>query len=165
MTVPSKKAFLQSRYLTWEDVSTDSITKPSLLKVYLKVSKCDQLGKGLDIYVGSTDSNLCPVTEGLAYIACRGSGPEPIFRFVDGTQLTESRFVTAVREALTQAGLDSSLCLGHSFRIGAATSAAQAGIEDSTIKTLGCWSSTTFLVYIRTPKEQLAHFSEALARC
>lgn len=36
----------------------------------------------------------------------------------------------------------------HSFRIGAATSAAKAGIEDSTIHMLGRWSSSAFLVYI-----------------
>ena len=39
--------------------------------------------------------------------------------------------MTAVREALARAGVDASHYSGHSFRVGAATTAAQAG-------SLGC---------------------------
>ena len=53
--------------------------------------------------------------------------------------LTRQRFVTAVRTGLDKAGIDSSKYSGHSFRIGAATTAAQNGMEDSIIKTLGRW--------------------------
>ena len=35
----------------------------------------------------------------------------------------------------------------------------RSGIEDSVIRTLGRWNSTAFLSYIRTPRENLAHFS------
>ena len=60
-------------------------------------------------------------------------------------------------------GLPESNFAGHSFRIGATTAAANAGIEDSTIQMLGKWSSAAFLSYIRTPREHLARFSRALA--
>ena len=52
--------------------------------------------------------------------------------------------------------LDQSLCAGHSFRIEAATVATQAGVEDSTIKALGQWSTMAFLIYIWTPRQKLA---------
>jgi hypothetical protein len=48
--------------------------------------------------------------------------------------------------------------------IGAATTAAMAGIEDSTIKTLGRWHSTTSLQYIRMRKARLAYLSGVMAR-
>ena len=51
---------------------------------------------------------------------------------------------------------------GHSFRIGDATSAALAGVEDSTIQALGRRQSAAFLQYIRMPREQLASIFEAL---
>ena len=68
-----------------------------------------------------------------------------------------------IRAGLQAVGLPESNFAGHSFRIGAATAAANAGIEDSVICTLGRWSSSAFLTYIRTPREQLARFSRTLA--
>ena len=39
----------------------------------------------------------------------------------------------------------------HSYRIGAATSAALAGVPDRVIKVLGRWFSDCYVRYIRTP--------------
>ena len=51
----------------------------------------------------------------------------------DGTPLSKGLFVQQVKALVPDVGLDASLYFGHSFQIGAATSAAQAGIQDSTI--------------------------------
>ena len=70
-----------------------------------------------------------------AYFAARGSGPGPFFRFSNGSPLTRDIFVVKVRDALQVAGVENpSQYAGHSFRIGAATTAAAAGVEDPSSK-------------------------------
>ena len=68
-----------------------------------------------------------------------------------------------MREVLEVLGLHSTHYAGHSFRIGAVTTAAERGLEDSLIKALGRWESTAYLVYIRTPRERLAIISKLLS--
>ena len=159
ITVPSQSGFDRARYLAWSDVSVDSRIHPSVLQIHLKVFKCDQFGRGVAVYVGRTNDQLCPVAAGLAYMACGVSTPGPFFRFGDGSLLTKKLFILRVRELLSAAGLDPSLYSGHSFCIGGATSEAQAGLEDSTIRALGRWSSVAFLVYIRMSRTHLAGYS------
>ena len=161
LTTPSLQGYDPAVHLSWGDVTVDS---PTVIRVFLKRSKCDQFGKGVGIYIGRTDDELCPVAAILAYMVKRGDDPGAFFRFKDGSPLTKARFVSYVRDALARAGVAYQKYSGHSFRIGAATAAASAGIEDSTIQALGRWNSSAFLSYIRTSRDQLASFSRILAR-
>ena len=86
-------------------------------------SKTDPYRHGVNIYIGRTDSSLCLVAAVVAYVAIRQVAPGPFFIFRDGSPLTRDKLVAAVREVLAEAGLDVSGYSGHSFRIGAATSA------------------------------------------
>ena len=54
----------------------------------------------------------------------RGNQTGSLFKFRDGRPLTRQRFVMAVKEALDAAGVEAGQYLGHSFHIGAATTAA-----------------------------------------
>ena len=76
-----------------------------------------------------------PVSAVLGYMVGRGTQPGPFFRFTDGRFLTRDRFVEAIRRALTTMGHNCAHYSGHSFRIGAATTAARQGIQDTLIKT------------------------------
>ena len=117
---------------------------------------------GVDIFVGKTGNQLCPVTAVLSYMVARGPGEGPFFRFDDGKPLTRPRFVTRIKEALTTVGLDCSAYSSHSFRSGAATTAAAQGVSDAIIKMLGHWKSSAYQLYIKTPRNQLASYSHRL---
>ena len=56
-----------------------------------------------------------------------------------------------IKQVLAHYGVSTVGTTGHSFCIGAATAAAQAGLEDTMIQTLGRFHSTAFLRHIRTP--------------
>jgi hypothetical protein len=163
LTVPSLRSFVQAKHLSWGDVTVNDNGSPSVLRVKLKQSKTDQLRQGVEVFVGRTGCLLCPVAGVVAYMARRGNQEGPFFLFKDGKPLTKASFTLRIREALQTLGLPHQDFAGHSFRIGAATAAARAGMEDSTIRMMGRWSSSAFLTYIRTPRDRLASFSTDLA--
>ena len=160
--VPSGVAFDPSVHLSVEDVSVESHASPTYVAVNIKASKTDPFRQGVTIYLGRTYCQICPVSAILKYLVERGSTPGPLFTFRDGKFLTRERFVLAVREALATAGVDTSKYAGHSFRIGAATTAAKRGIQDSLIKTMGRWESSAYLLYIRTPRDTICSVAKTL---
>lgn len=160
LTIPSAASYDEGSHLTFNDVAVDSLSKPSVLQVRLKASKTDPFCLRVNIYVGRTGNSLCPVSAVLHYMVARGPGPGPFFRFDDGTP--RSKFVQKVKTALTSAGVDCSGYSSHSFRSGAATTAAKQGISDAAIKMLGRWKSNAYQIYIKTPKDQLAAYSRRL---
>ena len=140
-----------------EDVAVDDHLSPTVIKIRLRHSKTDQYGKGVDVYLGRTgDNNLCPVSALLAYLTIRGNAPGPLFRLKDGKLHTTAVFTASLREALSTLGYNATEYAGHSFRIGAATTAAECGIEDSIIKLLGRWDSSAYQVYVRASGQALA---------
>ena len=114
--------------------------------------------------MGATGNELCPVAALLAYLALRGSRYRPVFVNQTGLPLIKGSFVENLRAALKGVGINGRDYAGHSFRIGAATTAAEKGVEDSLIKTLGRWESNAYQTYIRVPREVLAETSLRLAR-
>ena len=153
MVAPSDTEFDPGANLSVGDLAVDHKTSPSMIRVTIKQSKTDPFRKGVDLFLGKSGADLCPVTAILNYLVVRKMAPGPLFVYRDGWYLTRQRFVMAVRDALQSAGVDQSKYCGHSFRIGAATTAASRGMEDSIIKTLGRWESTAYLQYVRIPRQ------------
>ena len=164
VVIPSDSGFDSATHLAQGDVRVDSVVTPRYLEVTIKASKTDPFRRGVSVFLGATSGDLCPVAAILGYMVRRGSSPGPFFSFANGHSLTRVRFVSAVRTALDQAGVDSSLYAGHSFRIGAATTAAQRGLPDSLIKTLGRWQSAAYTAYIRTPRATLCTVAQSLVQ-
>jgi len=163
ITVPSEADYDAGVHLNLPDVAVDNKHNPSMMRIHIKASKTDPFRKGIHIFVGITENDLCPVKAMLAYLACRGCKPGPLFQFQDGRFLTRDRFVKHVKSALTTAGVPCKHYSGHSFRAGAASTAAGRGIPDATIKTLGRWESSAYLLYIKLPREQLANIAKVIS--
>ena len=136
-TPPSPQAFNPHHHLSPHDIELDSKRDPTMFKVHIKHSKTNQFGQGVKIVIGASGHTICPLAVILQYLSVKGLSPGPLFQFNDGRPLSKSTFVAAVRQGLQAIGVDMSLYGGHSFRIGAATTATSAGTSDSLIKTMG----------------------------
>ena len=132
------------------------------MKIRIKGSKTDQTRIGVDLYVGKTDNAICPVAAVLAYmyLALRGQTDGLLFILGDGRPLTRELLVQKLRATLSQAGVDCTRFSGHSFRIGAATTAMERGVSETTVQTLRRWANDSFRRYIRIPREDLAEVSK-----
>ena len=162
-TIPTQSGYDLEVHLSPKDVAVDNRAKPRMLKVIIKQSKTDPFRQGVTLCLGKTDSQLCPVDALLPYMAVRGNQEGPLFIMADGRRLTCQLFSDSLDNILASLRLDSGEYNTHSFRIGAATSASEAGIPDSTIMMLGRWQSNAYQRYIKTTPEKLAQLSQTLA--
>jgi integrase len=114
--------------------------------------------------LGQGRSPLCPVESLLGYLEIRGAADGPLFVRSNGAPLTRTVFTERLRRLLSQTGITGHFG-SHSFRIGAATTALTAGlagVPEHMIQTLGRWSSSVYLAYIRTPRHLLASVTRVL---
>ena len=153
-------AFDPATHLTLQDLQVDSMTNPSCIRVSIKCSKTDPFRKGCVIYLGRGRS-ICPLVAIMAYLNLRGPAPGPLFIHQNGLPLTCQQLSAFLSEIMSAAGIPGTLS-GHMFRIGAATSAAQQGIPDHLIKTLGRWSSDAYQLYVRMPIATLINMAGQL---
>jgi site-specific recombinase XerD len=87
----------------------------------------------------------------------------PIFLKFAGKPLCREVLFERLHSALSSCGFNPNLYCGHSFRIGAATTALKAGISDAKINMLGQWESSAYQTYLRTYREELASVCSVLA--
>lgn len=161
-TIQSPSSFDPSTHLTLQDVALDDRASPSMICLHLKQSKTDPFRQGTDIYMGKTDKELCPVRAAVHYLRLRGDRSGFLFLFRDGSPLTKPVLVQQIRDTLDKQGIDGSKYAGHSFHIGAASTVASKGLEDSTIKALGRWRSSAYHRYIKPAPAEIAKHSRTL---
>ena len=123
----------------------------TFIEILLAHSKSDQLGKGVVISLPSTSGIICPVRLLQSYDKLKPHHMGSYFRHATGHPVTRYQFTCVLSKALNQAGINSNFYSSHSFRIGAATSAAMMGLEDEQIAKCGRWTSNIFKSYVRIP--------------
>lgn len=77
--------------------------------------------------------------------------------------LSRPEFMKRFKELLQSIQLNPAHDSGHSFRIGAATTAAQRGLPVYLIQVMGRWSSSAYQRYIELPPSTLATALTSLA--
>ena len=147
-------------------LSNISVSHDSL-DIYISESKTDPFRKGHTITLVTTNTCTCPVMAYKKYITLRGKvvGDAPVFVFQSGICLTRSNLTSMIRRLLTSAGLNAVVYSSHSFRIGAATTAASANTPAWLIQTLGRWSSDCFKTYIQCPRNTIHEALRSMATC
>ena len=149
--MPSQFGYDSATNLSIQDVVVDDHKHPTMVQLSLKSSKTDPFWRGVQIVIRSTQDDLCPVAALLAYLAVRGGSPGPLFRFMNGLPLTRPEFVSRVKGALQSLAYPDKDFAGHSFRAGAASTAAAMGIEDSVINPWGDGRSPHIFTVYTTP--------------
>ena len=162
ITVDSSASFDEAVHLSPLEVNLDSRVNPRMIRLRLQQSKTDPFHRGADVFLGRTYHDICPVSALLDYLVQRGQDRGPLFTYSDGSSLSRQKLVSKVHSTLAMKGLDGKGFTGHSFRIGAGTTAKAKGVSDSTVKTLGRWRSDAFQLYIRLPGPDLATVSGQL---
>ena len=133
------------------------------IRLLIKSSKTDPFRRGVILSIGPSGNSLCPVSALRHYFQLRGFVPGLLFVSSHSCLLSPFLVNSWLRFILATVGLSGNYS-SHSFRIGAATSAAAAGVPDHLIKTLCRWFSNAYQLYIRIPPHVLSSVAAVLAQ-
>ena len=120
------------------------------MEVNIKRSKTNMYGK--KVKIGCTNKHaFAPCTMWL-YLQYRGSllPASPLLTFKSGTVLNKELLNKKIQALVSLLGLPPDKYSSHSFRSGAATSAALNGLKDWEVKELGGWASSAYQDYIHS---------------
>ena len=104
--MPSDSFFDSEAHLCYSDITVDNSARPQVIKIIIKQSKTDPCRKGVDLFLGKTSADLCPVESLFTYLVIRGTKGGLLFIFKDGHLLTRHCFMIALRGAVQAAGVD-----------------------------------------------------------
>jgi len=141
------------------------------LWLHLTHTKTIQFGeRTLDLAIPNIKGDeLCPTAALRTYMEVTKTRPktETLFGYYKGAQwvpLTHSVFVKRLKDLLTEVGEEPGRYAGHSFRRGGATFAyGQAGLGTITIKALGDWVSSAFLLHFEVQAKIRLEGAQAMA--
>lgn len=107
----------------------------------------------LRLHQNTKNPVICPWLALTQYLQLRkhGSPSEPLFSFMDELPVSKQFFTHHLRTALAFCNLDLQRYQSHSFRIGAATTAASWGFSEIQIQKMDRWRFNAFKKCIRIP--------------
>ncbi len=128
----------------------------------LKVPKADPFSRGHTIRLSPSGTSVCPVWALQKHLRLCNDQAKPLFSFHDGKYLTRC-LLSEILQSLLNTTHYKGNYTSHSFRVGAACTAAAANIPDWLIKVVGRWSSDCYQRYIRTPLNIIDSVPQKLA--
>ena len=139
----------------------DMTMSPLSISLHIKASKTDPFRQGTTIVLYRNNTALCPVNALTHYALSHKTKTGPLFMWHDNRYLTRPSFAASLAKIKPHHLTTMS---SHSFRIGAATTAAAAGYPRWLIQALGRWTSNCYRDYIRIPQGTLQNVSISLAQ-
>ena len=134
------------------------------MEVTLPASKTDPFRKGIELTIAASRDPACPVQLMKQFLTSdtHRSSEQPLFCIGRDIQqaFTRDHVVLKFQQLALQAGLGHGTWNGHSFRRGAATWAAQVGLSETGVQTLGHWRSDAYKTYIEYSNQQRISLSK-----
>jgi hypothetical protein len=123
----------------------------------LEQSKTDPFRHGAVVKVFKNSSVSCPFTAFDRYhaLSSHKSDDWPVFTLKDGSKVDRAWVTNRLRSRLAAMGMNANDYSGHSFRKGGASSLAERGVPDSTIKQMGRWKSVAYQRYVTVSEEKI----------
>ena len=146
---------------------TDEEEKRQVLLIWLKWPKEDRLGKGTEVEVYETKSEICPVRALRKWWGITKVRDEfkPAFRLPDGGAFTGRRLNSALSELLGKHfDYKGGSISAHSFRSGITSTLGQLGFSDEDLKSVGRWSSRAFEHYVKLPRTKRRDIAKAIGK-
>ena len=128
--------------------SKNIVMRKNTIQVTIKATKTDPFHVGMTIFIAVTGYPIChlrALEKYLYYCTCHKG---PLSQFSNSNYFTRQALASIVKKGLASYGISPSAYSTHSFPIGAASTAAVAGIPDSLIKSLGHWRSDCYQHYL-----------------
>ncbi|XP_056102477.1 uncharacterized protein LOC130081803, partial [Rhinichthys klamathensis goyatoka] len=147
-------------------ISDLQIVDNETISFFIKQSKTDRDKRGHFVYIFNLQTPIQPYHALFNYLQYKLSSSksplDPLFTNDSNHPATRFWFQKHLKAVLIKSGVSAEHFSSHSFRIGAATTAAQKGLSQQQIKTLGRWSSNAFKTYIRSSRFFIRNAHQAL---
>ena len=124
----------------------------------------DPFQQGHQINISATNTSTYPVRAMHKYMSIipPANKKGPLFNGGRFFPLSRANVTTTLHQLLHGTNEEPVNYASHSFRIGAATTAAAVGLPPALIKTLGCWKSNAYETYVQYPPSSLYAVSSLL---